>query len=168
MSRRLLSAGLVAALLASLFRPANGTVPLDVVVHSGQSAVMDEGEFSDDFAENFSFDIAPSTHTLVLRALLENAIVDPFDPSVWLGDPRPNLLLARFNRQAGEIPADVRYADFTSPLFVNDNGQSAFRAVLSGGDVTTDNDSALYVTNASGADFAIREGAGAGYQRHVR
>jgi hypothetical protein len=158
MLRRLWTAVLAPALLASVFRPVEGAVPLDVIVRSGQATPMDDGVFSDDFAANFSFDIAPSTQTLVLRALLENSIIDPYDPSVWLGDPRPNLLLARFDRRAGEIPEEVRYADFTSPFFVNDNGQSAFRVLLSGVDVTTDNDAALYVTNASGAHFAIREG----------
>ena len=79
-------------------------------------------------------------------------------PGVWLGDPIPYLMLARFNRQAGEIPQDVRYAGFTAPLFVNDNGQSAFRSLLAGDGVNNNNDAALYVTNASGAHFAFREG----------
>ncbi len=121
---------------------------------------MTDGTYSDDFAQNFSFAVSRSTPTLVLQTFLEGEVIDPSgDPGVWLGDPIPYLMLARFNRQASEIPQDVRYAGFTGPLFVNDNGQSAFRAVLGGGDVTTDNDSALYVTNASGAHFAMREGA---------
>jgi hypothetical protein len=85
------------------------------------------------------------------------------DHGIWLGTPTNLALVARKGDQAAGAPAGVNYADFvllnaTKILELNDAGQVAFGASLTGSGVTSVNDSGIWFGTPTNLTLAAREG----------
>jgi hypothetical protein len=134
--------------------------------------LIHESDFTPDnpgqqFAQTTSSRVNNSGTFLVLAGLAGAGINSSNNASFYLGDS-PNTLtrIAQTNDQAPGLAAGIKYASFSSTAYtMNHAGTIAFRAGLSSsnaGQVTTANDSAIFVAPPSGGPPAfsvfVREG----------
>jgi hypothetical protein len=141
-----------------------GSGSLALVAREGDQAPgTPDGVNYDDFLDNVQFTtISPALNNagqIAFRAKLAGSGVDATNnEGIWSDGSGEMALVARTGHQAPGTPSSVNYQSFSLPA-LNDAGQTAFHAVLTGSGVSDTNDEGIWASDANSAlQLIVRTG----------
>ncbi|NOX57794.1 MAG: hypothetical protein GXP29_02920 [Planctomycetes bacterium] len=111
--------------------------------------------------DHFSFPLISGAGHTAFRATLSGPGIDPTnDLSIWIDDSGTLDLVTRHGSMAPGAGAGVVFSDFNDVMpSVNDLGQTAFAAGISGPGVTSANDRGMWSGEAGSLNLIAREGS---------
>jgi len=149
--RTSLTVAVAVAILSASNAVSQGTTPYSVVALSGQQAPGSSGTYNQFIQPRLTASGLVMIHSHLTAAPSPGQ-------GIWVGSPGALQLVAVSGAPAPAAGDDVRFKDIDNPV-LNDAGQVAFSATLTGTGVTQDNDESLWLRSADGLKLLAREGA---------